>query len=346
MTRVKGKILYIVLAFMMLLTCVLIAACGGGPIADGDYTENGIKYRVTSGTASVVGVEENTTEITIPIEFSGAKVSSIANGALAESTLTKVSFEQAEFSSFTVSADAFNGSDITTIENLPANATLDQDAFSGLSNLESISVYGQGELAVENGMLIQNQETSNGSTSKILRLLPAASEPQTNFVNGAFTVTGFSEVFDHAASYNQFITDLVIAEDIQNVETDAFSHIALNSVTIENTDRYALDIDSSAFTAYKDLKILVPATTDSQMDAWIDYGQNFLDWHSWLIHPQSCNRTDAHVHGVRNSAVPSSIQGYTYRVNGTLATITISPGSSGTSVSLTFPDYMTQEFVR
>ncbi len=281
----------------------IFAACGGDELKDGTYTENGLIFTVENRNVTITGVEEGVSEVTVPAQFKGVDVDGIAENALAESSVKKLTFSEGLSQFFSIGAFAFNLSSIEEIIHFPANISMiNMDALAGLKNLKSITVTGEGEFSIENGALIQTEEDQ-----KVLRLLPAASEPQSNYnaETKTYTVTGYSEVFNHAVSYNQYIENVTIGKDTVRVQEDAFSHIKLTSVTMErDDDEYNgvsnVMIEGGAFTAYKGLKIYVPAESNSEMSTWLSNSKNYIYGHNLLIHPVGCDRTDAHIHGIRN----------------------------------------------
>lgn len=66
-------------------------------------------------------------------------------------------------------------------------------------------------------------------------------------------------------------------------------------------------IEGGAFTAYKGLKIYVPAESNSEMSTWLSNSKNYIYRHNLLIHPVGCDRTDAHIHGIRNQAGANAV---------------------------------------
>ena len=324
------KLFTSILTMILLSMAVAFAACGGSggnAPKNGTYTENGLVFEVKDRDVHVIGAEEGATEATVPAKFRGLEVDGIAENALEESSLKKLTFADDLSVYFSIGAYAFNLSSIEEIAGFPADISMiDYNALAGLKNLKSITVSGEGEFSVENGALIQTDEGG----AKILRLLPAASEPQANYdkETKTYTVSGFSQVFNHAASYNQFIENVVVGADVSRVQEDAFSHIKLASVTMEgDEDEYNgvsdVMIEGGAFTAHKDLKIYVPATDDSQMRTWLSNSKNYIYGHNLLVHPVACSRTDAHIHGVRNTLASGSYAGYDITLNDSNRTIDI-----------------------
>ena len=209
--------------------------------------------------------------------------------------------------------------------------------FSGLKNLEKITVYGTGEYYIENGNLIKDDtDLFTNEEIKILVLAPANMQPTANFNNGTYTITGVDKVYDYAFDSNRFITDIIIEEDVKRIESYAFQNVTLNSITIKNTDRFDIFIDGTAFDAHKDLKIYVPATTDYEMDSWLG-NTNFLQSHNWLIHPESCTRDDMHMHGLRNTSADGTIEGYKYTLSDDEKTASI---QAIYTITQSYPDYM------
>lgn len=321
----------ILLAAVVAFSLFAFAGCDDTP-ADGEYTEGGLIFEVKNHGATVVGAESGATEVTVPAEFKGLDVEGIAKNAFQNSSIKKLTFAEGLDSFFSIGEFVFENSSVEEIVNFPANIDLiDYNAFAGMKNLKSISVSGEGKFSVENGALMQTEEGE-----KYLRLLPAASEPQANFEDGTYTVTGVDRVFNHAASYNRFITDVVIESDVGRVQDDAFSHIKLNSVSVaEGTGYSDLMVEGGAFTLHKDLKIFVPAKNDSEVDSWLNYSKNLVYNHSLLVHPSGCERTDVHCHGIRTSLANGSFAGYDCRLNEESQTIDVifSSGPSGGGIN-------------
>ena len=325
------------LSALALTTGAFLTACGG--VADGTYTENGLIFKVENQNVYITGAEEGATEVTIPAEFKNLTVYAIEEKAFRDSTVTKISFEEKDYRLFSIGVHAFDNSAVKEIINLPANVTMGDKVFSGLKNLEKITVYGTGDYYIENGNLIKDDtDLFTDEEVKILVLAPANMQPTANFDNGTYTITGVDEVYDYAFDSNKYITDIIIEEDVKRIESYAFQNVVLNSVTIKNTDRFDIFIDGTAFYAHKDLKIYVPATTNSEMNSWLG-NTNFLQSHNWLIHPESCTRDDMHMHGLRSSMATGSIWGYDYSLDdgGNMANIKI---NSSTSAMQSYPDYM------
>ena len=316
---------------LAVVACFALAftGCDSAP-ADGEYTEGGLVFEVKNHGATVVGAESGATEVTVPAEFKGLDVEGIANNAFQNSSIKKLTFAEGLDSFFSIGEFVFENSSVEEIVNFPANIDLiDYNAFAGMKNLKSISVSGTGKFSVENGALMQAEKGE-----KYLRLLPAASEPQTNFEDGTYTVTGVDRVFNHAVSYNRFITDVVIGKDVGRVQADAFSHIKLNSVSFGMGEPADTMVESGAFSLHKDLKIFVPAKNDSEVDSWLNYSKNLIYNHSLLVHPASCERTDVHCHGIRTSMADGSFAGYDCRLHEESQTIDVilSSGPSGATV--------------
>lgn len=328
----------VLLAVLAACSALAFAGCDNTP-ADGEYTEGGLVFEVKNHGATVVGAETGATEVTIPAEFKGLDVDGIAENALADSSVKKLIFSTELDTFFSIGAFAFENSAIEEIVNFPANIDLiDYNAFAGMKNLKSISVSGTGKFSVENGALMQTEKGE-----KYLRLLPAASEPTVNFTDGTYTVTGVDRVFNHAASYNRFITDVVIGNDVGRVQEDAFSHIKLNSVSIaEGSDIYDLMVEGGAFTVHKDLKIFVPAKSDSEVNSWLHYSKNFVYNHNLLVHPAGCERTDVHCHGLRNThGTDGSLEGYDSRLDAETKMIMIE-GKYSITATQSAPDLFTE----
>ena len=325
------------LSALALTTGAFLTACGG--VADGTYTENGLIFKVENQNVYITGAEEGATEVTIPAEFKNLTVYAIEEEAFKDSAVTKISFEEKDYRLFSIGVHAFDNSAVKEIINLPANVTMGDKVFSGLKNLEKITVYGTGDYYIENGNLIKDDtDLFTDEEVKILVLAPANMQPTANFDNGTYTITGVDEIYDYAFDSNKYITDIIIEEDVKRIESYAFQNVVLNSVTIKNTDRFDIFIDGTAFYAHKDLKIYVPATTNSEMNSWLG-NTNFLQSHNWLIHPESCTRDDMHMHGLRSSMATGSIWGYDYSLDddGNMANIKI---NSSTSAMQSYPDYM------
>ncbi len=333
MAKIYKNFLMFILVFTLLFISMFMTACGG--TGDGSYTENGLILEVKNHSVNIVGVEDNVEQVQIPVNFNELKIEGIKTGAFQSDSLKKISFEQSTFANFSIYSNAFDQSSVEIIENLPSNVILNQDSFAGLENLKSISVYGEGNLSVENGALI---EIDNGT--KGLRLLPAGSEPLTNYEEGIYTITGFDIIYSNALSYNKYIKDIVIADDIVRLNSDICTHVKLNSITIQNTDYFDLFIDSGAFTIHKDLKVYVPANTDREMNSWLNYSKNFIYGYNWLVHPVGCNESGAHLHGIKTQ-VDGSIEGYSYEEGAT--SINIDVGSYFVT-GIKVPNYMFQEY--
>ncbi len=188
------KLFTSILTLILLSMASAFAACGGSggnAPKNGTYTENGLVFEVKDRDVHVIGAEEGATEATVPAKFRGLEVDGIAENALEESSLKKLTFADDLSVYFSIGAYAFNLSSIEEIAGFPADISMiDYNALAGLKNLKSITVSGEGEFSVENGALIQTDEGG----AKILRLLPAASEPQANYdkESKTYTVSGFS----------------------------------------------------------------------------------------------------------------------------------------------------------
>ena len=331
----KNVLLNLCLVFSLIVCAVAFSACG--ELKDGSYEEAGVIYNVSNHSAQIAGATGDVAEITIPTEYKGVKVVGIQDDAFKNSNITKISFEQKEYDSFfTIGEQAFMNSQIKSIENLPANSNLNENSLEGLKNLETITTYGQGEFSVVNNALVQTKNEN----SKYLRLIPASSQPQDNFVDGTYTVTGYTQIFDYALQYNKYITNVVICSDVMRIESYAFANINLSSVTFEDMDGKEVFVDGTAFTAHKDLKIFIPATTDYEMSSWLSYSKNFIYGHNWLVHPVGCDNDRQHCHGGRlGSTVPASYEGYSYSKNGNSASI-----NANYTYNTTLPDYMLKTY--
>lgn len=137
----------------------IFAACGGDELKDGTYTENGLIFTVENRNVTITGVEEGVSEVTVPSQFKGVDVDGIAENALAESSVKKLTFSEGLSQFFSIGAFAFNLSSIEEIIHFPANISMiNMDALAGLKNLKSITVTGEGEFSIENGALIQTEE--------------------------------------------------------------------------------------------------------------------------------------------------------------------------------------------
>ena len=324
------------LAVVILASGLIFSACGDSTLKNGTYEDAGVIYNVSNNSATITGVSESATEIVVPTEFKGVKVVGISDNALNGSSVTKVSFEQKEYKSFYFGEEVFSNSQIKSIENLPANVSMSENSLAGLKNLETISTYGVGEFSVVNNALIQTKDEN----TKYLRLLPANSQPQDNFNNGTYTVTGYNWVFDYAVEYNQFIKDLIICNDIQRIESYAFANINLNSVTFADEESKEVFVDNTAFTAHKDLKIYVPCETKQELSSWLSYSKNYLDNHNWLIHPVNCTNNEQHCHGGELvNTVPVSYTGWSYSISGNSVAINANYTHTGT-----MPDYMLKTY--
>ena len=305
MLKIKNNILTIAVVLFVFTISMFLTACGG--VKEGEYTENGLKFQVKNNSATVVGIEDNVTEVSIPSKFKGLSVAGIKENAFENSKVKKVAFNEEIYSNFYISENVFNNSDVENIENLPANASLDYRTFEGIKNLKSISVYGDGKYKVENGALVE----ISGDV-KNLKLVPSAAIPQANFENGTYTISGYYTVSQNAFANNKFITDVVIGEGVKYVNENAFANINLNSVTIQNTNKSDLFIDDEAFTVHKNLKIFVPATTNQEMKSWLSYSKNFVYSYNWIVHPVGCTDNTPHIHGLRGTMVNGSLEGYSY----------------------------------
>ena len=329
------KKIFSFLALMVLsVSCVFLTACNDD-VKDGRYFQNGVAYQVENHTVKVVGVEDvNSTydNLVIEPEFKGLSVSGIESEAFKNVKANKVSFKAENYSNiFSIGEGAFDGSQIESIENLPANLMFGDETFMGLNNLQSISVFGTGALSVENGVLV---ETENNL--KTLILAPAASIPQTNFEDGTLTLTGYNQIKDYAFAGNKFITDVVIMDDVVRVESYVFKDVDLQSVTLSGENAKDVFLDGVAFDANKNLKVFVPATTDYEVRSWLSYSKNFIWSHNLLVHPVGCSNSQNHVHGMRSQfGVTGSYEGYTYSIDGTSIRI---DGNNG-SVSVDCPIY-------
>ena len=295
--------------FRLLLALValtaLLGGCSGG-VSDGTYTENGLRFEVRNHAATVIGCEEGTEQASTPAQFRGLNVQGIAEGAFRDNPdLKELSFS-GQPESFLIGSEAFRGSEIQTIANLPANATFAQDALAGLSALKSVTVSGTGPLCVEDGALIHTDDDG----TRTLRLLPAAAVPQKNFSDGTYTVTGVDVVAPHAAESCSAITRVLLAADVSRIQKDAFAHLCLECVTIAGETPGALMIEENAFPVHKDLRILVPATDDTTMKSWLTLSKNYVYGHNLLVHPAACTREDMHCHGMRTTLASGSFEGY------------------------------------
>lgn len=330
------KKLFSFLALMVLsVSCVFLTACNDD-VKDGRYVQNGVAYQVENHNVKVVGVEDvNNTYDNLVIEpkFKNISVSRIESEAFKNVKANKISFKAENYSNiFSIGKGAFDGSQIESIENLPANLIFGDETFMGLNNLQSISVFGTGELSVENGVLV---ETENNL--KTLILAPAGAIPQANFEDGTLTLTGYNKINDYAFAGNKFITDVVIIDDITRVESYAFKDVNLQSVTLSGDNAKDVFLDSLAFDANKKLKVFVPATNTSEIRSWLSYSKNFIYSHSLLVHPVGCSNSQNHIHGIRSQAGASgSYEGYTYSIDGTTISIDIGINSS---VTVTCPSY-------
>lgn len=330
------KKIFSFLALMVLsVSCVFLTACNDD-VKDGLYVQNGVEYQVENHTVKVVGVEDvNSTydNLVIEPEFKGLSVSRIESEAFKNVKANKISFKAENYSNiFSIGKGAFDGSQIVSIENLPANLIFGDETFMGLNNLQSISVFGTGELSVENGVLV---ETENNL--KTLVLAPAGTMPQANFLDGTLTLTGYNKINDYAFAGNKFITDVVIVDDITRVESYAFKDVNLQSVTLSGDNAKDVFLDGVAFDANKNLKVFVPATNTSEIRSWLSYSKNFIYSHSLLVHPVGCSNSQNHIHGIRSQAGASgSYEGYTYSIDGTTISIDIGINSS---VTVTCPSY-------
>ena len=330
------KKIFSFLALMVLsVSCVFLTACNDD-VKDGRYVQNGVKYQVENHTVKVVGVEDVNSaydNLVIEPEFKGLSVSGIESEAFKNVKANKISFKAENYSNiFSIGKGAFDGSQIVSIENLPANLIFGDETFMGLNNLQSISVFGTGELSVENGVLV---ETENNL--KTLILAPAGTMPQTNFSDGTLTLTGYNKINDYAFAGNKFITDVVIVDDITRVESYVFKDVNLQSVTLSGDNAKDVFLDGLAFDANKNLKVFVPATNTSEIRSWLSYSKNFIFSHSLLVHPVGCSNSQNHIHGIRSQAGASgSYEGYTYSIDGTTIRIDIGNNSS---VTVTCPSY-------
>ena len=329
----KKKLSTLFLALAVLLVPIAVVACGGN--VEGTFTENGIVYEVANHSATVIGAEEGATEATISTEIKGATVDRIAEEAFKDNTiLTKLAFVNGDYS-LVISSNAFYNSNIETIENLPANTTLSSKALFGLKNLKSISVQGEGELSVENGALVEN-----GDGYKALILLPAGVAPQTNFEDGTYTLTGYTQVNAGSGAFNQFITDIVIAEDVYRLNADAFSYINLNSVTVMSDDTF---IDSLAFTSHKDLKVYINATS-SDFSGFMRLSKNYVYGHEWLVHPIGCTDSSQHMHGEIDGQVPASYESLEWSLRGEDGFSVETSAFGGVTIMGTLPSYMLETY--
>lgn len=330
------KKLFSFLALMVLsVSCVFLTACNDD-VKDGRYVQNGVEYQVENHTVKVVGVEDvNSTydNLVIEPEFKGLSVSRIESEAFKNVKANKISFKTENYSNiFSIGKGAFDGSQIESIENLPANLIFGDETFMGLNNLQSISVFGTGALSVENGVLV---ETENNL--KTLILAPAASIPQANFEDGTLTLTGYNKINDYAFAGNKFITDVVIVDDITRVESYVFKDVNLQRVTLNGDNAKDVFLDGLAFDANKNLKVFVPATTDYEIRSWLSYSKNFIYSHNLLVHPVGCSNSQNHVHGIRSRAgATGSYEGYTYSINETIISI---DGDNGWLVTDNCPIY-------
>ena len=330
------KKIFSFLALMVVsVSCVFLTACNDD-VKDGLYVQNGVEYQVENHTVKVVGVEDvNSTydNLVIEPEFKGLSVSRIESEAFKNVKANKISFKAENYSNiFSIGKGAFDGSQIVSIENLPANLIFGDETFMGLNNLQSISVFGTGELSVENGVLV---ETENNL--KTLVLAPAGAIPQANFEDGTLTLTGYNKINDYAFAGNKFITDVVIVDDIARVESYVFKDVNLQSVTLSGDNAKDVFLDGLAFDANKNLKVFVPATNTSEIRSWLSYSKNFIYSHSLLVHPVGCSNSQNHIHGIRSQAGASgSYEGYTYSIDGTTISIDIGINSS---VTVTCPSY-------
>lgn len=333
----KNILSNVCLAVVILASGLIFSACGDSTLKNGTYEDAGVIYNVSNNSATITGVSESATEIVVPTEFKGVKVVGISDNALSGSSVTKVSFEQKDFKLLSLGEKVFSNSQVKTIENLPANVSMSENSLEGLKNLETISTYGVGEFSVVNNALIQTKDEN----TKYLRLLPANSQPQDNFNNGTYTVTGYNWVFDYAVEYNQFIKDLIICNDIQRIESYAFANINLDSITFaDDVSKNDIFVDGTAFTAHKDLKIYVPAETQQELSSWLNYSKNYIYGHNWLVHPVGCTNEGQHCHGGRlGNTVPASYTGWRYSISGNKYTI----NANYTYIS-TIPNYMLKTY--
>ncbi len=322
----------------MITSCFVICGCGDKTLKNGTYNEAGVIYEIVNNSAIVVGATEDATEITIPVQYKGAKIKGVGNNAFENSQITKVTFEENDFAEFfSIGSNAFRGSQIVSINNLPADATLSEDSLAGLEKLESITTFGNGELSVVNNALIQTIDEN----TKYLRLLPASAEPQDNFVNGTYTVTGYSYIYDYAVQNNKYISNLIICSDIDRIESYAFDKINLQSITFMDEQGKEVFIDATAFIAHKDLLIFVPATDTFELSSWMSYSKNYLWRKNWLIHPTDCNNTNQHCHGGNlNQTVTKSYEGWTYSINDNMASIK----TNNITFNCEMPDYMLKTY--
>ena len=333
---VKTFVSNLCLVISIFACSLLFTACGNGTLKNGNYEDAGVKYYVSNNSATITGVSVNATEIVVPTEFKGVKVVGISDNALKGSSVTKVSFEQKEYKSFYFGEEVFSNSQIKSIENLPANVSMSENSLAGLKNLETISTYGVGKFSAVNNALIQTKDEN----TKYLRLLPANSQPQDNFDNGTYTVTGFNWIFDYAVQHNKYIKNLIICSDIERIESYAFTNINLNSVTFADEASKEVFVDNTAFTAHKDLKIYVPCETQQELSSWLSLSKNYIYGHNWLVHPVGCNNEGRHCHGGRlGNTVPKSYTGWSYSISGDMYTI-----NANYTYRSTIPNYMLKTY--
>ncbi len=124
----------------LLASSVLLAAVPAVSLADGIYTENGVKYICVTvdGKAQIIGVQDAKGKIKIPDEINGCKVTSIESNAFFGQT----ELEEAQLPKYleSIGASAFEGCLKMTALTIPDSVTsIGDKAFMSCNSLKTVT---------------------------------------------------------------------------------------------------------------------------------------------------------------------------------------------------------------
>lgn len=252
-----------------------VCSCGYGiEIEEGvKYTQNGFTFSVTDGEATLYGVPEGVSKMTIPASFSGCPVTVIAGNAFAyNDTVTEVILPE---TLTTISGNAFFDCDALKSIDIPDGVVkISSNAFKSCDSLEYVNI-GSGlssfgsyvffeSTAIksfnvdsenpyyssdENGVLYTKDKT------KIVNY-PVGSEAESFIVPEGVTVIGkeafyacqnlkkvtFSStvttVDEHAFMTSYSLEKVVLNDGLTTIEADAFSNTGITEIEVPQSVTY------------------------------------------------------------------------------------------------------------